>query len=83
MRDATTISGVKVHRVINQPTAAMISLNLPLIDDEKHHFVFDLGATYKLSILSIEEGIFENKYTYSDNTLGGTNFDDILIDYSI
>ena len=67
-KDAGTISGMTVQRIINEPTAAAIAYGLDKTGDEKTVLVFDLGGgTFDVSLLTIEEGIFEVKVRYADN----------------
>merc|ERR1712070_472268 len=69
-------------RIINEPTAAAIAYGLDKKGDEKNVLIFDLGGgTFDVSLLTIEEGIFEVKATAGDTHLGGEDFDNRLIDY--
>jgi len=72
-KDAGTISGLNVLRIINEPTAAAIAYGLDKkVGDEKNVLIFDLGGgTFDVSILTIEDGIFEVKSTAGDTHLGG------------
>merc|ERR1712188_155557 len=81
--DAGAISGLNVLRIINEPTAAAIAYGLDKKDDgEKNVLIFDLGGgTFDVSLLSIEEGIFEVKATAGDTHLGGEDFDNRMVDY--
>lgn len=81
-KDAGEIAGLKVKRIINEPTAAALAYGL----DKKHKnmtvAVYDLGGgTFDVSILEIGDGVFEVKSTNGDTHLGGDNFDRKLIDY--
>lgn len=82
-KDAGTISGMNVLRIINEPTAAAIAYGL----DKKHGgernvLIFDLGGgTFDVSVLSIEDGIFEVKSTHGDTHLGGEDFDNRLVSH--
>ena len=80
-KDAGSIAGLKVLRIINEPTAAAISYGLDKnSDSEKHILIFDTGGgTQDLTILSIDEGIFEVKATAGDSRLGGEDFDNRLV----
>ena len=80
-KDAGAIAGLKVLRIINEPTAAAISYGLDKnSDSEKHILIFDTGGgTQDLTILSIDEGIFEVKATAGDSRLGGEDFDNRLV----
>merc|ERR1712124_232552 len=78
-KDAGTISGMEVMRIINEPTAAAIAYGLDRKDQakgERNVLIFDLGGgTFDVSLLTIEEGIFEVKATAGDTHLGGEDFD--------
>merc|ERR1712071_380771 len=82
-KDAGTIAGLNVMRIINEPTAAAISYGLEKkCKTEQHILIFDLGGgTFDVSILSIDEGIFEVKSTAGDTHLGGEDFDNCLVSY--
>ena len=84
-KDAGTISGINVLRIINEPTAAAIAYGLDRqSDQEKNVLIFDLGGgTFDVSLLAIEEGIFEVKATNGNTHLGGEDFDNKLVDYCI
>jgi len=84
-KDAGTISGMNVLRIINEPTAAAIAYGLDKkVDEEKNVLIFDLGGgTFDVSILTIEDGIFEVKSTSGDTHLGGEDFDNRLVDHFI
>merc|ERR1740139_1840937 len=80
--DAGAISGLNVLRIINEPTAAAIAYGLDQKGDEKNVLIFDLGGgTFDVSLLTIEEGIFEVKATAGDTHLGGEDFDNRMVDY--
>ena len=72
-KDAGTISGLNVLRIINEPTAAAIAYGLDKkVGQERHVLIFDLGGgTFDVSVLTIEDGIFEVKSTAGDTHLGG------------
>ncbi len=81
-KDAGTIAGLNVMRIINEPTAAAIAygLNKEKGSGEKNVLIFDLGGgTFDVSLLSIDEGIFEVKATAGDTHLGGEDFDNRLV----
>ncbi|GAA5977722.1 hypothetical protein JCM10908_005070 [Rhodotorula pacifica] len=80
-KDAGTISGLNVLRIINEPTAAAIAYGLDKKSEgEKNVLIFDLGGgTFDVSLLTIEEGIFEVKATAGDTHLGGEDFDNRLV----
>ena len=80
-KEAGTIAGLNVRRIINEPTAASLAYGL---DDEKEQVVavYDLGGgTFDVSILELGDGVFEVKATYGDTHLGGDDFDQKLIGY--
>lgn len=82
-KDAGTIAGLEVLRIINEPTAAAIAYGLDKKDTavgERNVLIFDLGGgTFDVSLLTIEEGIFEVKSTAGDTHLGGEDFDERLV----
>jgi len=82
-KDAGTISGMNVQRIINEPTAAAIAYGLDKKDNkERNVLIFDLGGgTFDVSLLSIEDGIFEVKATNGHTHLGGEDFDNRLVEY--
>merc|ERR1739848_904554 len=82
-KDAGTISGLNVLRIINEPTAAAIAYGLDRqTEQEKNILIFDLGGgTFDVSVLSIEDGIFEVKSTNGDTHFGGEDFDNKLVDF--
>ena len=84
-KDAGTIAGINVLRIINEPTAAAIAYGLDRQQaKEKNILIFDLGGgTFDVSILTIEEGIFEVKATNGHTHLGGEDFDNKLVDYCL
>jgi len=80
-KDAGTIAGLKVERIINEPTAASLAYGLEREEDEKIA-VFDFGGgTFDISILEVGEGVFEVKATNGDTHLGGDDLDDCLMNY--
>ena len=80
-KDAGTIAGLEVLRIINEPTAASLAYGLEKKKDETIA-VFDLGGgTYDISILDIGDGVFEVKATHGDTHLGGDNWDSAIIDW--
>jgi molecular chaperone DnaK len=80
-KDAGEIAGLKVLRIINEPTAASLAYGLERKKNEKIA-VFDLGGgTFDISILDVGEGVFEVKSTNGDTHLGGDNFDQKVIDW--
>jgi heat shock 70kDa protein 1/2/6/8 len=81
-KDAGVIAGLNVMRIINEPTAAAIAYGLDKKGAEKNVLIFDLGGgTFDVSLLTIEEGIFEVKATAGDTHLGGEDFDNRLVEY--
>jgi L1 cell adhesion molecule like protein len=82
-KDAGTIAGLNVLRIINEPTAAAIAYGLDKkVGAERNVLIFDLGGgTFDVSILAIEDGIFEVKSTSGDTHLGGEDFDQQLVIY--
>ncbi|GMM47332.1 Hsp70 family ATPase [Pichia kluyveri] len=82
-KDAGAIAGLNVLRIINEPTAAAIAYGLDKkAEGEKNVLIFDLGGgTFDVSLLSIEEGIFEVKATAGDTHLGGEDFDNRLVNH--
>eukprot|EP00746_Dinoflagellata_sp_MGD_P140566 gnl/MRDRNA2_/MRDRNA2_73808_c0_seq1.p1 gnl/MRDRNA2_/MRDRNA2_73808_c0~~gnl/MRDRNA2_/MRDRNA2_73808_c0_seq1.p1 ORF type:complete len:650 (+),score=57.65 gnl/MRDRNA2_/MRDRNA2_73808_c0_seq1:13-1962(+) len=86
-KDAGTIAGLEVLRIINEPTAAAIAYGLDRKDqvkNERNVLIFDLGGgTFDVSLLTIEEGIFEVKATAGDTHLGGEDFDNRLVDHFV
>jgi heat shock protein 1/8 len=82
-KDAGTISGLNVLRIINEPTAAAIAYGLDRQQEqERNILIFDLGGgTFDVSLLAIEEGIFEVKSTNGHTHLGGEDFDNKLVDF--
>jgi molecular chaperone DnaK len=81
-KDAGEIAGLKVKRIINEPTAAALAYGLDKKDKEQIVAVYDLGGgTFDISILQLGDGVFEVKSTNGDTHLGGDDFDQRLIDY--
>jgi molecular chaperone DnaK len=83
-KDAGTIAGLEVLRIINEPTAAALSYGLDKQDRDQKILVFDLGGgTFDVSILQLGAGIFEVKATAGNNHLGGDDFDEIIVQWMI
>jgi L1 cell adhesion molecule like protein len=84
-KDAGTIAALNVLRIINEPTAAAIAYGLDKkVGHERNVLIFDLGGgTFDVSILSIEDGIFEVKSTAGDTHLGGEDFDNRMVTHFI
>ena len=82
-KDAGTISGMSILQIINEPTAATIAYSLDKkVTGECNVLIFDLGGgTFDVSLLTIEEGIFEVKATAGDTHLGGEDFDNRLVNH--
>jgi L1 cell adhesion molecule like protein len=82
-KDAGVIAGLNVMRIINEPTAAAIAYGLDKKGQgEKNVLIFDLGGgTFDVSLMSIDEGVFEVKATAGDTHLGGEDFDNKLVEY--
>jgi heat shock protein 5 len=81
-KDAGTIAGLNVVRIINEPTAAAIAYGLNEVRGEKNILVFDLGGgTFDVSLLQIDDGVFEVLATNGDTHLGGEDFDQRVMQY--
>jgi molecular chaperone DnaK len=79
-KDAGTIAGLEVLRIINEPTAAALAFGLDKQDQEQLVLVFDLGGgTFDVSILQLGDGVFEVKATGGNNHLGGDDFDNCIV----
>ena len=80
--EAGEIAGLKVRRIINEPTAASLAYGLDKKDKDVNIAVFDLGGgTFDISILELGDGVFEVKSTNGDTHLGGDDFDQVIIDW--
>ena len=86
-KDAGTIANLNVIRIINEPTAAAISYGLAETkkgDEERHILIFDLGGgTFDVSLLAIEDGMYEVKAVSGNTRLGGEDFDNRLVDHFV
>jgi molecular chaperone DnaK len=83
-KDAGTIAGLEVMRIINEPTAAALSYGLDKQDQDQTVLVFDLGGgTFDVSILQLGDGVFEVKATSGNNHLGGDDFDNCIVEWMI
>jgi L1 cell adhesion molecule like protein len=84
-KDAGAIAGLNVLRIINEPTAAAIAYGLDKASKgEQNVLIFDLGGgTFDVSLLSLDDGVFEVKATAGDTHLGGEDFDNSLVDYCV
>jgi molecular chaperone DnaK len=81
-KEAGEIAGLKVERIINEPTAAALAYGLDKADEDRTIAVFDLGGgTFDISILELGDGVFEVKSTNGDTHLGGDDFDQVIIDW--
>ncbi|KAF2972801.1 hypothetical protein GQX73_g775 [Xylaria multiplex] len=81
-KDAGIIAGLNVLRIVNEPTAAAIAYGLDKNDGERHIIVYDLGGgTFDVSLLSIDQGVFEVLATAGDTHLGGEDFDQRIINF--
>ena len=81
-KDAGEIAGFKVLRIINEPTAACLAYGLDKAQNEQKIMVFDLGGgTLDVTIMEMAQGVFEVKSTSGDTQLGGTDMDNVLIEY--
>ncbi len=80
-RDAGRLAGVKVERILNEPTAAALAYGFDKSSDTRV-LVFDLGGgTFDVSLLSIANGVFDVKATFGDTQLGGNDFDQRIVDW--
>ena len=83
-KNAGKIAGLKVERIINEPTAAALAYGLDKQDKSQTILVYDLGGgTFDVSILELGDGVFEVKSTNGNNKLGGDDFDNAIMDYLI
>jgi molecular chaperone DnaK len=81
-KEAGEIAGLKVRRIINEPTAAALAYGLDKMHKDMKIAVFDLGGgTFDVSVLELGEGVFEVKSTNGDTHLGGDDFDDVIINW--
>ncbi len=81
-KEAGEIAGLKVLRIINEPTAASLAYGLDKKNKDEKIAVFDLGGgTFDISILELGDGVFEVKSTNGDTHLGGDDFDQEIIDW--
>ena len=81
-KDAGAIAGLNVLRIINEPTAAAIAYGLNNKKQEQNVLIFDLGGgTFDVSLLNIDDGIFEVRATAGDTHLGGEDFDNLLMQH--
>ena len=81
-KEAGEIAGLKVRRIVNEPTAAALAYGMDKMNRDMKIAVYDLGGgTFDISILELGDGVFEVKSTNGDTHLGGDDFDHVLIDY--
>lgn len=81
-KEAGEIAGLKVRRIVNEPTAASLAYGLDKTHKDMKIAVFDLGGgTFDISILELGDGVFEVKSTNGDTHLGGDDFDQVIIDW--
>ena len=81
-KEAGEIAGLKVRRIINEPTAAALAYGLDKANKDMKIAVYDLGGgTFDISILELGDGVFEVKSTNGDTHLGGDDFDHVIIDW--
>jgi molecular chaperone DnaK len=81
-KEAGEISGLKVHRIINEPTAAALAYGLDKGGEDKKIAVYDLGGgTFDISVLELGDGVFEVLSTNGDTHLGGDDFDEVIISW--
>ena len=83
-KEAGTIAGLEVLRIINEPTAAALAYGLDKGSEDETVLVFDLGGgTFDVSVLEIGDGVFEVKSTHGDTVLGGDDWDQRIIDWLV
>ena len=81
-KEAGEIAGLKIERIVNEPTAAALAYGMDKKNKDMTIAVYDLGGgTFDVSILELGDGVFEVKSTNGDTHLGGDNFDEVLIDW--
>ena len=83
-KEAGEIAGLKIERIVNEPTAAALAYGMDKKNKDMTIAVYDLGGgTFDVSILELGDGVFEVKSTNGDTHLGGDNFDEVLIDWLV
>ncbi len=83
-KEAGTIAGLEVLRIINEPTAAALAYGLDKGSEDETVLVFDLGGgTFDVSVLEIGDGVFEVKSTHGDTSLGGDDWDQRIVDWLV
>ncbi len=81
-KDAGTIAGLEVVRIVNEPTAASLAFGMDKQEKEQKILVFDLGGgTLDVTVMEFGDGVFEVKSTSGDTELGGTDMDEVLVDF--
>ncbi|WP_078543755.1 Hsp70 family protein [Litchfieldia alkalitelluris] len=81
---AGEIAGLRVERIINEPTAAAIAFGMNQLEKDQHILVYDLGGgTFDVSVVELFSGVLEVKSSAGDNRLGGMDFDNLLVDWLI
>jgi molecular chaperone DnaK len=83
-KEAGTIAGLEVLRIINEPTSAALAYGLDKSAEDETILVFDLGGgTFDVSVLEIGDGVFEVKSTHGDTDLGGDDWDQRIVDWLV
>ncbi len=83
-KDAGTIAGLDVMRIVNEPTAAALAFGLDKQEQQQNVLVYDLGGgTLDVSILQLGDGVFEVKATAGNNHLGGDDFDNVIVEWML
>jgi len=81
---AGELAGLKVDRIINEPTAAAIAYGLENMDKEQHILIYDLGGgTFDVSLVELFEGVVDVQASGGNNELGGTDFDEVIVNYIV
>src|SRR5690625_4701755 len=81
---AGELAGLKVDRIINEPTAAAIAYGLENMDKEQHILIYDLGGgTFDVSLVELFEGVVDVQASGGNNKLGGTDFDNVIVEYIV
>ena len=81
-KDAGELAGLKVERILNEPTAAALAYGLEHLDKEQFVLVYDLGGgTFDVSVLEMFEGVLDVKASSGNNHLGGSDFDGVIVDF--
>jgi len=83
-KDAGTIAGLDVMRIVNEPTAAALAFGLDKQEQQQNVLVYDLGGgTFDVSIMQLGDGVFEVKATAGNNHLGGDDFDNVIVEWML